>query len=135
MQLGNLVTKMNSFYGILIISFRTNLFESNVVLNFKARSYNYIRKITDIISYFILNLIYLLFQMCHLHGRICHRRSHSLSALHAYVPHGMHRRLAHEKLHLPQLHGASGCGLVGHLRDSLVTTSSAASSSSKEETW
>ena len=43
-----------------------------------------------------------------LHDRVQHRGRGAVPALHAHLPHGLHRRLAHAELHLPQLHGAGG---------------------------
>ena len=54
-----------------------------------------------------------------LHDRVLHRRPRALPAVHAHLPHRVHRRLAHEELHLPLLHGARRRRPPRHLRDAL----------------
>jgi len=58
--------------------------------------------------------------MCDLYDRVPGWWPGAVPALHAHVPHRMYRRLAHEELHMPQLHGASGCCSPSCLRRQLV---------------
>ena len=62
------------------------------------------------------------FQMRDLHDRVLHRRPRPLPSVHAHLPHRVHRRLAHEELHLPILHGARRRRPPRHLRDALEET-------------
>ena len=47
-------------------------------------------------------------QVCDMYDRVWAGRRYPVPALYAHLPHGVHRRLAHEELHLPLLHGARG---------------------------
>lgn len=60
--------------------------------------------------------------MRHLHDRVRGGGRGPLPALHAHVPHGVHRRLAHAQSDLPQLPGAGGRRTAHQLRDQLTAS-------------
>ncbi len=56
-------------------------------------------------------------QVCDLHDGLCVRRSYPVPALHAHLPHGLHRWLADEVLHVSLLYGACRCCFALVLRN------------------
>ena len=66
-----------------------------------------------------LSFIFIVTQVCHLHGWIHGRWFSSLLALYAYIPRRVHWWLAHAQLYLPVLHGACWISSAIHLRNQL----------------